>query len=407
MDAAGPRLGPGSFSRSRPGRETWLLDGLLAAAMATLSVTSVLTDDPTVADDLFPAPTAWLVALALAGSLPLAIRRLRPFGVHLVVVAAVAVIGALQWNTGLVTACLAFSTYTVAAWCRHALAVAGLLILYAVTAGLGLLGAPYFADWSGQLATVGFLVVWVLGRLVRRWRREQRLAVQRALEAERTKAVAAERAVFAERLRIARELHDVVSHTLSVIAVQSAVARHLLGPAPGPAGPALTTIEDASRAALDDLRRMLGVLRAGSETDAVLAPSPGLDELDLLASTHRASHGALVLEVDPAVESMPDSIRMTTFRLVQEALTNVRKHAPGAAVRVSVRAANGNVVVQVDDDGPATATDRPPEDSGYGLTGMRERVAMFGGHLDAGPRPDGGFRVRAVLRTSPDQPTMA
>ena len=215
--------------------------------------------------------------------------------------------------------------------------------------------------------------------------------------------------MFAERLRIARELHDVVSHTLSVIAVQSGLAAHLLGPDQNPVRPALTAIEDASRAALDDLRRMLGVLRAGpGDAEASLDPSPGLDDLELLASAHRAAHGPVDLLVDPAVEAMPGSLRLTAYRLVQEALTNVRQHAPGARTQIRVGAAGSDVEVQIDDDGgPDAPSADGPRPGGYGLVGMRERVAVFGGSLDAGPREGGGFRVRAVLHATADRMTVS
>jgi signal transduction histidine kinase len=384
------------------GRRERLADLVLAVAVAAVAVSSVVAEDPTVPEDLFPAPNAALVGLALLGSLPLAVRRRWPVAVHLILLAAVATIGALGWNTGLVAACLMFSLYTVAAWRPLPEAVAALVIQYTVTAGLGLLGAAYFADWTGQVATAGYAVVWLVGRYVRRGRRQRQLALARAVEAERGRAVAAERAVFAERLRIARELHDIVAHTLSVIAVQSGVARHLLGADAGPAGPALTAIEDASRSAMDDLRRMLGVLRADpADVEAALAPSPGIDELELLASAHRATHGPVALTVDPTVADLPHSLRLTAYRLVQEALTNVRKHAPGAPTRVDLRATAGDLEVRVDNDGPIQppqGTERAP--GGYGLAGMRERVAMFGGSLHAGPRRGGGFEVLAVLRGS-------
>lgn len=383
-----------------------LVDVVLAIAVAAVAVSSVVVDDPTVPQGLFPEPNAALVILALLGSLPLAVRRRWPLPVHITVLAAVAAIGVLGWNTGLVTACLMFSLYTVAAWEPRRAAGAALVSQYVVTAGLGLLDAAYFADWTGQLATVGYVVVWLVGRYVRHSRSERQAAMARALEAERGRAVAAERAVFAERLRIARELHDVVAHTLSVIAVQSGVARHLLGQQLGPAGPSLAAIEDASRVALDDLRRMLGVLRAETlEPAASLAPSPGLDELELLAAAHRAAHGPVELIIDSGVVDMPESLRLTVYRCVQEALTNVRKHAPGAAAQVEIRAVDDGVKIRVDNDGPRPAG--ATETAGYGLVGMRERVAMFGGSLQAGPRDTGGFRVRIVLHGAPDRAVVA
>ncbi len=188
-----------------------------------------------------------------------------------------------------------------------------------------------------------------------------------------------------------------VTHTLSAVAVQAAVARHRLDDASGIAAGALSIVEDASRSVMDDLRRMLGILRDDSDLErASLSPTPGIAELEVLASAHRAAHGPVELTVDPAVGAVPDSVQLTAFRLVQEALTNVRKHAPGAPARVRVGVEGDWVLVDVENDGlPAAATT-----GGFGLKGMRERVALFGGTLDAGPHDGGGFRVRARLGTA-------
>ena len=392
-----PRPGPAD-----DGVREWLVDLLLAVALATLAVSSVFLPDPATAYD-FPPPDALLVAVILAGSLPLALRRRLPGTVLALSLAANTVVTLSGWNNGLLPVCLLFALYAVASWQRLRVAVAGLLAVLAMMTAAAVLRVPYFDSALAVLGFAWFVVVWGVGLSMRRLRHRQRTAVDRALEAERTRTAEAERAVFAERLRIARELHDIVAHTLSVIAVQSGVARHLLGAGAGPVGPALTSIEEASRTALDDLRRMLGVLRADpADGGPSRVPSPGLAELRLLASAHRAAYGPVELVVEPAVEEMPESLRLTTYRLVQEALTNVRKHAPGAAAEVSVLLGDGGVVVQVDNDGtagpagPAGPAGAPAPD-GYGLAGMRERAALFGGTVTAGPRAGGGYRVRAVL----------
>jgi len=379
----------------------WVVDAVVAAALAAFALSNAFVKDPSVAFD-YPRPTIWLVVLALVASLPLAVRQRWPLAVLTLTAGAFFLITIGGWNQDVAGFCSYVALYTLAAWRRLPVAVFGLALVLTAEAGPVLLGAPH-PTYMDDLAGMGVLVPWVLGLIVRRWRRDRAAAQARALAAQRTRAVAAERAVFAERLRIARELHDVVSHTLSVIAVQSGVARHQLGTPAGPTGTALSVIEEASRAALDDLRQMLGVLQA-SEGDGVaaLGPSPGVAELELLASAHRAAYGPVELTVDPAVRSVPQTIQMTAYRLVQEALTNVRKHAPGSPARVSVSAADGIVVVQVDDDGPRRLGTTPSHGNdatqGYGLAGMRERVALFDGRLHAGPRAGGGFRIRAVLR---------
>lgn len=387
----------------------WLVDLLLAVTLAVLAVASVLVHDPTVAV-AYPPPNAALVGLALASSLPLALRRRWPSAVLVLSLGSWAVIDLLGWNNGVVPACVTFAIYASASWQRLRFALVCLFLLYAAFAVVTAVRHDSFADPLMYITLTGFTVIWVAGLSVRRLRRRQREAVERALEAERTRAATAERAVFAERLRIARELHDVVSHTLSVIAVQSAVARHLLPPDSAAIGPALATIEEASRTALDDLRRMLGVLRtdSGGESSG-LVPSPGLDELELLISAHRAAHGPVDLDVDPAVAAMPESLRLTAYRLVQEALTNVRKHAPGAHTQVSVRAVGGDLEVCIDDDGAPTVSTAVKTSAapGYGLAGMRERVTMFGGVLEAGPGDERGFRVRAILHSAANRTAVA
>jgi signal transduction histidine kinase len=373
-----------------------LVDVAIAVALAAFAVADAFVDDPSVVADPRP-PSAGVVLLLLAASLPLAVRRRWPLPVLAVTSAAAFSLTVLGAAYDVASFCAYVALYTVATWRPFRIAALGLGVVALAEAGLLVL-QPHGYDAATDLAGLGALIPWGLGLLVRRWREERRRALLRAQEAQRTTAVAAERAAYAERLRIAAELHDVVSHTLTAIAVQSGVARHALrtgSDADHPAATALTAVEEASRTALDDLRRMLGAL--GTEHDGGLRPAPGLAELSLLASAHRAAHGPIELSVDPDVQSTPDSLRLTAYRLVQEALTNVRKHAPGAAARVLVAATQDKVIVQVDDDGPGAATRGP---GGYGLAGMRERVALFGGTLQAGPRDDGGFRVRAVLRAA-------
>ena len=233
--------------------------------------------------------------------------------------------------------------------------------------------------------------------------------------AEGTEGAEQGRSEQAERLHAAREPHDGVSHTLSVITVRSGVAARLARTRPEEVPAALTAIEEAARTAMADLRRMLGPLQedgSGSAPAPVaeLAPVPGLVELELLASAPRASHGAVELAVDPGVERAAESLRLAVYRLVQEALTNVRKHAPGASVRVFVRAVDDGIEVEVGDDrargrtapngagANAGAIGDHEHDHGYGHAGMRERVALFDGDLVAGPTAGGGFRVLATLR---------
>jgi signal transduction histidine kinase len=373
-----------------------VVDALLAGALAVLVVSAGFLPDPTEAN-IFREPDAWSVALGLVASLPLAMRRQRPLAVFFVTTSAATTLAALGWHNDWPFVCIIVALYTVAVRRTWPILMACLLFGYAGIGLLAMMRTPHFDTPIDVVQPFELLAV-AIGRVVRRWRRDQVAAVERQLEAERTRVVLAERAVVAERLRVARELHDVVSHTLTVIAVQSGIALHQLATHPERAGPALTVIEDASHTALDDLRRMLDVLHDGHQLYAHLAPSPGLAELELLVSAHRATHGPVKLDIDRAVESAPTSLRLTAFRLVQEALTNVGKHAPGAAAYVSVSTVDDRVIVQIDNDNTAQPARPGPTGHGYGLVGMRERATLFDGTLTAGPRPGGGFRVRAILQ---------
>lgn len=383
----------------RLSRDTWL-DCVLAVVMTTIAVSSVFTTDESVAYD-YPPADARLVLLAMGAGLPLAIRRIHPYTALLISAASITPIMALRWNEGLTPLCTLALLYSVAVYRPFKVALAGLATVLGMFTFFAFVGAPFFDDAAGILSSLVFCTPWAIGLSVRRQRLLREKAMQKAMAAERELAAAEERAVFAERLRIARELHDVVSHTLSVIAVQSGVARHLSAEQPERVAPALEAIESASRTALDDLRRMLGVLREAPDKEDVdptgqkLAPSPGLDDIEALVALHRESHGPVELTIDPAAERMPASVRLTVFRIVQEALTNARKHAPRSPVQIAVAAVGGDVSVVVDNE----ATDLPSTGGtpGFGLVGMRERVVLFGGELEAGPTRTGGFRVRAVL----------
>jgi signal transduction histidine kinase len=197
-----------------------------------------------------------------------------------------------------------------------------------------------------------------------------------------------------ERLRIARDLHDLVGHGLSTIAVQSGAARLALDAGdPATARSALAAVEEASRGALAEMRQMLGVLRPG---DSGSAPAPGLDRVDALAGDARAAGHEVVVRRAGPVDAVPAAAGLTAYRVLREAVTNAIRHAPGATIEIGVRAGEDRVEVEVCDDGTGGAT--PAEGPRYGLVGLRERVAAAGGTLAAGRRPDGpGWRVAAAL----------
>ncbi len=379
-------------------RERWL-DCVFAVVAAVIGVSSVLTKDPTVAYD-YPPANAQLVLLALGSTLPIALRRVYPYTALLVSAGSITAIMSLRWNEGVTPLGTLVLLYSVAVYRPVTVSLAGLGTVLGMFGVFAFVGAPFFDNPAGVLSTFVFCVPWGIGLSVRRQRLLREQALAKALEVEREVAAAQERAVFAERLRVARELHDIISHTLSVIAVQSGVARHLSQVQPERVEPALQAIETASRTALDDLRRMLGVLREAPSrgldgAQHELAPAPTLDDVEELVARHRDSYGPVELSIHPAVNQMPASVLLTVYRIVQEALTNARKHAPQASVRISVAATAGDITVVVD-NGPPDVPSSPTE-SGFGLVGMRERVGLFGGDFEAGPTSAGGFRVRAHL----------
>ncbi|HWJ66972.1 MAG TPA: sensor histidine kinase [Nocardioides sp.] len=237
-----------------------------------------------------------------------------------------------------------------------------------------------------------------IGATVRRFRTSAEAAVASARKLERRRDADVRDALAAERSRIARELHDVVAHSLSVMVVQASVEARLRGDQDPALAATLATIEDAGRAALDDLRRLLGLLRAEAAGTGSLEPLPTLADLDAAVGRLRAAGLEVTLTVVGEDRSLPPGVTLSAYRIAQEAMTNAMKHAPGSAVRVEIRYDAGTVTVTVDDDGPQPG--RPTPDrlpGGHGLIGMRERVRLYSGTFEAGPRPHGGYGVRALL----------
>ncbi|MFF4885051.1 sensor histidine kinase [Streptomyces nigra] len=272
-------------------------------------------------------------------------------------------------------------------------------------------------DWNAgwAAAAVAWAAVVVLAAALVRTRRRWRAAVgERGWLLERERESAARTAVAAERDRIARELHDIVSHTVSLMVVQAGAAREVLGTMPDEAAAALRAVEDAGRGAMTDLRHLLGVLAPpadgrdeadgdpGTGGASVPAPQPGLDRLGQLVD--RVSFAGLPVEVRISGEPrpLPPGIDVTAYRIVQEALTNALRHGDGGRAEVSVRYADHALRVEVLNTGPSVLTGDPAvprhrEGTGRGLLGLRERVALYGGDLDARRRLGGGYRVRARI----------
>jgi signal transduction histidine kinase len=253
---------------------------------------------------------------------------------------------------------------------------------------------------------VVMFVAWYVGRRVR-------LRQERAAQLLREQAAEARRVVIEERTRIARELHDVVAHRVSVMTVQAGAAKAVAAEDPAAALLAMGAVEEAGRQALDELRHLLGVLRPEAGLDG-LGPQPGLADLPRLVEEVRGAGLDVSLATDGVPAGLPARVDLSAYRIVQEALTNVLKHAgPGAHTEVRLGTDRGGIVIEVLDDGHAnkgseSASGRQPEDSdrqdrqsaGHGIVGMRERALLLGGTLETRPRPGGGFRVIAHLPTA-------
>jgi signal transduction histidine kinase len=390
-----------SGSRRLPA-SAWLFDSGLALAAAGLS-TAVFVDNQVIRG--LPRGTLALAyALALLHTLPLAARRRFPGAVLAASVAsglAVAAIGLPPETLGLA---ILVAVYSVAAYGDRWVSLAGLAAAELGSAAVQLTPSRFNAP-TVVTNTLVIGAAWLLGHFVG-VRRAYTTRVERTAELERARAEQARRAVAEERLRLARELHDVVAHSISVIAVQSGVGAHVAKTQPEEAAKALAAIEATSRAALTELRRLLGVLRQEGDPQGSLAPVPGLDDLDgLLAEVAKAGLGVR-LRVEGTPSPLPAGVDLSAYRIVQEALTNVVKHAGPARAQVVVGYGDRDVTVEVTDDGRGVVA--PTGDGqagvGHGLIGMRERVAVFGGDLEVGPRPGGGFRVAARLPLAADQP---
>jgi signal transduction histidine kinase len=284
---------------------------------------------------------------------------------------------------------------------RRRLVVAGLALVPAVVAAI-LLFSDHRTLLDAEIPkNLAFVAVPLLvGTAVRNRRDYLAEVIERAETAERTREEEARRRVGEERLRIARDVHDVVAHAMVAINVQAGVGAHLLDRDPERARRTLEDIKKVSGEALADLRSTLGMLREGASEheEAPVRPAQGLRELDELGKSLRTAGIEVDLDIDPATATLPASVTSTGYRIVQEALTNVVRHAGGSHARVRVTRGDGTVVIEVQDDGRGDDT-AAPAGAGQGVRGMRERAQAAGGTLEAGPLSDGGWRVVATLPT--------
>jgi signal transduction histidine kinase len=248
--------------------------------------------------------------------------------------------------------------------------------------------------WSDYIGIALLLsIVWLASFAIGRKLEQAAAAEERADHLEREREAEARAAVAEERARIARELHDVVGHSVSVMTVQASAVRRVLLPEQEKEREALEIVEQTGREALAEMRRLVGVLRRPEEGPA-LAPQPSLEYLDRLVAQARESGLPVEVRIEGEPTQLPPGVDLTAYRLVQEGLTNAIKHARASKANVVVRYADGAVEILVTDDGDGGGDG---EGGGHGLVGMRERVAVYGGELDAGPRPEGGYALKARL----------
>ncbi|MFI8823985.1 sensor histidine kinase [Streptomyces sp. NPDC053431] len=420
-------------------RWSWAADGLLAVALAVAAVAGDLNrsyvelrtdggDTPPRVPELpelpdLPAPTAtggapvprpvpavehtlpaaepWELALVLLTALPLVLRRRFPLAVFWAVTALTAALHlwgdpapdatTITFTSGLIAA------YSAVVHSPHRKAAVASLSL-----GVVLYPALHLVPEvnPGLIPLLVLLPAGLAAQAVQTWRRRARLLHEQQQEALR-------RAVAEERARIARELHDVVTHNVSMMTIQAGAARKVLDTAPEQARQAMHAVETAGRTAMSELRHVMGLLTMASDsspsgpgnelTDPDLAPQPGLDQLTELVDRVRQTGLPVELTVHGTPIQPADGIGLAAYRVVQEALTNAIRHAEGAQVTVAVSHTPDELHVEVTDNGGRTRTGTNDDEGGRGLIGLRERLAVYGGTLQAGHRPSGGYHVRAVI----------
>lgn len=366
-------------------------DAILAGFVALASIGALWGGSQHV--DNVRQPNVWGTLLAIATAVPLAWRRRSPIAVLAVVFACEFLLEGFNFNESGMAPLIA--TYTVAAHTngprrdltlRVALPALGAFVVVGLVFG----SLSYGEAITSVLFSAG---AFVLGDNLQRRRRAAAEATERAEHAERERELVAQQRMHDERSRIARELHDVVAHSVSLMIIQAGAARRSIATSPAQAESALKDLEATGRNAMTELRRVLGVLRASDPEDELqLAPQPSLATVRTLIDD--AGLPVELTEIGTPPAEIPSSVGLSLYRVVQEALTNVRKHA-GSVRRVTVQItyAADSVAVQIADDGRGASV--ATNVSGHGLVGMRERMALCGGTVTVGPRTGGGWQVRA------------
>ena len=346
-------------------------------------------------------PKVVLIIASLLWTLPLLLRHRFPFAAPVFTFAVQAAASAADPALGVETTgfvALLLSFWVVGAENERSQAIVGAAIGFAsiaVVAKLDVRVSLENAVWGVILGSIACLIAYALQR---RAKRASELE-EHAARLERDREARGRDAVLAERTRIARDLHDVIAHSVSVMTVQAGAARLLLPKDPARALEPLLSVEETGREALAEMRRLFGIVR-GDEDDAALAPQPGLARLDVLVEQARKAGLPVALTLEGERHVLPPGVDLTAYRIVQEGLTNALKHARPARAQVTIRYCRDALDLEITNDGRA----RTGEGTGHGLVGMRERVALYGGELEAGPRKRGGYAVRARLPVEAESP---
>jgi signal transduction histidine kinase len=367
-----------------------VVDVLLTSAVTLLTLIGTVTFRAAGG----PPVSAVQLGLASLTALPTVLRRRAPLVVLIACCVIACLYTALGFHPGQVYSGSELAWYTVAASYPPRRAVLGAAAMLGIT-----VYALSTAKLVGGAALViaGVIVVgvlWWFGEAARQLAVSNARLAALSAELQREQQAREQRALTEERLRIARELHDVVAHHMSVIAVQAGLAHYVLEPEPGRARKALSTVMDVTEEALQEMRRVLVLLRLEDEQSP--GGPPGLARLPELADRIRSAGVPLKVATCGEPRPLPPGVDLCAYRVIQESLTNVLKHAPGAVTRLDLRYEPGQILVQVTNDAdPARASTGGP--GGHGLNGMRERAALYGGSLTAGLRPDGGFTVTLTI----------
>jgi signal transduction histidine kinase len=337
-------------------------------------------------------------ALLIAGAAALLVRRGHPMLALVGTVIPAFAYDLLSYPAGLCTIAVGVALYSVADSGHRRAGAAAIVTVVGGFLAIGVvLGRGHVIDLITALWFAGWLVAsLILGETMRSRRAYLEEVEQRALEAERSREDEARRRAGEERIRIARELHDVLAHRISMISVQSGVGAHLLDRDPDQARSALLAVNRASKEALQELRATLGLLRQVDDPES-RAPAPGLAQLERVMASTTAAGVDVRLEVSGQARDLPTGVDLAAYRIIQESLTNVIRHARAATARIAITYRRSDLVIQIEDDGRGFDEPGLAPTGGNGLLGMHERATALGGELEAGPISAGGYRVRARL----------